>query len=236
MDENAKTASIFSRDRLKFMVGWVLTWFICVLLASIIMGTGSRVFTFLDYVIWSVIGNGIGFALLAFLQVRLVKRYMEINLEHWMSLAVTGFFVGQIALRMLQTNVDYVFPPILPGSDSPELPTNIAWLRYILYSSVTTLLAWYSPLLFQWFALRKRFPRHGIWLLAILFCAPLGFLLPNSFYDGFFENAFELLTGVSNHPLEWIVIVLDWLTPPTLMGLVLLYIVQGRKAIKRSSA
>ncbi len=225
-----------SPDRLKFITGWVLIWIGCVFLASLITSTGAPVFTFVDYVAWSMIGNGTGFGLLAFLQVRLVKRYLAVDLRHWLPLAVIGFCVGQIALRMFQANVDRVFPPILPGSNSPELPTNVAWLRYILYSSATTLLAWYSPLLFQWLALRRRFKRHAVWLLAILFCAPLGFLLPAQYYDGFFENAFELLTGVSSHPLEWIVIVLDWLTPPTLMGMVFLYLLDAPKSAQAKTS
>lgn len=206
--------------RRRFIIGWVLVWFLSLLLPSILELPALH-FDFIDYPP-TIIIDGIAVGLLALLQVILVRRCLYTELRHWLFLALLGCVVGQIGLHFLQANVDRPFPPVV--IQRLKEPENIAFLRYALYTITWDFLHWYAPLIFQWLALRRRFRHHGLWLLATVMSAPLHFIIVE--HGGILGHAIDLLEHLTGFSLtNPLVLLLDWAIPMIIMGLVLQYIV-----------
>ena len=219
--------------RRRFIISWTLAWYLSLFLPSLLAAPALHL-DFIDYpptIILDITTVG----LLALLQIVLARRCLHTELRHWLFLALLGFIVGQIGLHFLQANVDYPFPPwVIQRLKEPE---SIAFLRYALYTITRNFFYWCMPLVFQWLALRRRFRHHGLWLMAAVMSAPLSFILFE--HGGILAHAIDLLehlTGFSlAYSLNLLVLLLDWVTPAIIMGLVLQYIVMKKDAPQREA-
>ena len=219
--------------RRRFIIGWILAWYLCLFLPLLLEAPALH-FDFIDHPP-SIITDVTAVGLLALLQIVLARRCLHTELRHWLFLALLGFVVGQIGLHFLQAYVDYPFPPwVIQRLKEPE---SIAFLRYALYTITRNFFYWCMPLVFQWLALRRRFRHHRLWLLAAVMSAPLSFILFE--HGGILAHAvdfLEHLTGFSMaNPLDLPVLLLDWVTPAMMMGLVLQYIVMKKDAPQREA-
>jgi len=222
-----------------FVTGWMATHLVALgaLFALAVFFSGpSRFYSFYSE-LWPLIFAGS----LSILQFLWLRRSWGITLRLWLPLALLGVIVGEFTFQIFDAAVVYPFPPKLYSGilEMPE-PQHIMQLKYTLYETVRWFLLWSTPLIFQWLALRQRFAGHGLWLVAVVFHAPLSFFITE--YGGITIHAlkfFDQFTEVSlirdAQPLGSLLYFFDWATPTAVMGLAL-YALLARNIKTRVSA
>lgn len=142
-----------------FIIIWTIACFLaaCVLVLLSDLGPGFE------------ISNSIYFAILSTLQFFVIYRFLHVELQNWIPLAVAGAIAGAL--------VSHAFPTDFSRDLSPQFEYTLSFL-----------FLWGVPPLFQWAALRKRFRYHVLWLLAAVVNGPLGafFVFGDSGFGGFF--------------------------------------------------
>ena len=167
--EKAKREPHWRPSLAKFLVGWVLIWWLA-LLVFFFFDFSSRYLS-PDNAIEFALYKAVFFAFLSALQMLWVRRQLRVRLQYWIPLALLGALAGTIAFLLLDT---YVLGPHLPmyyselwGRPVPEV-VRIIRLEYAADYVAHGTLLWSLPVIFQWAALRKHFRRHALWLLAAL--------------------------------------------------------------------
>ncbi len=172
--EKAKREPHWRPSLAKFLVGWVLIWWLA-LLVFFFFDFSSRYLS-PDNAIEFALYKAVFFAFLSALQMLWVRRQLRVRLQYWIPLALLGALAGTIAFLLLDT---YVLGPHLPASTSqlwgrpvPEV-VRIIRLEYAADYVAHGTLLWSLPVMFQWAVLRKHSRRHALWLLAALAHNPL---------------------------------------------------------------
>ncbi|MCY4019313.1 MAG: hypothetical protein OXG39_07885 [Chloroflexi bacterium] len=205
-------------NKYKFVIGWALAWM-----------AASELPVFVDTHIWPLDFFSYAFAyfaLLATFQFFWVRRHLRVNLRHWITLTLLGVVFAILSNSLIATALS------MPGSPGLWDPMAILGpdVRYAdsIYIAMWTLF-WFMPDFFQWFALRKRFRLHGLWLLVIVAAALFSVFLEE---QGIFTQALVSTVGqTGNMPLSTsqllirIFDLVDWALPPAIMGFVLYYMV-----------
>ncbi len=201
-----------------FIIGWALAWV-----------AASELPVFIDTHIWPLGFFSYAFAyfaLLATFQFFWVRRHLRVNLRHWITLTLLGVVFAILSNSLIATALS------MPGSPGlwdpmPNLAPD-AGIAVLIDIAMWTLF-WFMPDFFQWFALRKRFRLHGLWLLVIAAAALFSVFLEE---QGIFTQALVSTVGqTGNMPfsdyklLFSIFDIVDWALPPAIMGFVLYYLV-----------
>ena len=169
--EKAKREPHPRPNPVKFVVGWVLIWWLVLLTAAALNIFMSGFYATLGNALEFVLGKAILFAALSTLQMLWVRRQFRVHLRHWLPLSLLGALAGAVAFLLLDW---YVLDPHLPryyhevwGLTVPEA-VRIIRLKLVAEFFAHGALLWSLPVMFQWAALRKHYQRHALWLLAAL--------------------------------------------------------------------
>jgi len=218
-----KTKRITRRDRRRFVLFWTLGCVLIFTLIFILVHRISITFTPLDSHLVAFIERGAIFMAFACLQRSLIRRYLHIDMRHWLRWTCIGFIAGHVCHYSVFTAAAYPFPAWLQlqyGGD----PSQFADLLNTAYHSLRLFFLFGFPMLFQGFALPKTFSFRWIWLLTAFIMWPLILVTEDG---GLFINLVkvtEALLNVERIDFLRVVLLLDWLTPFAIPGMVLAWL------------
>ena len=151
----------------------------------------------------ATISNLAYMAALSTSQFFVMRRYFNLELQSWIALAIAG----AVALIFVRYAFDYISLEFLP--------------RQIQFAvSASTL--WGVPAFCQWFALRKRFSNHLLWLLATIVTGPLG-----AFFATTIMDSPGITYGLNPPWLSFGVLAAGFAVPSIVQGLILYVVVKG---------
>jgi len=151
------------------------------------------------------------------LQFLWIRRTLGISLRLWAPLAVLGTLLTELLISPPMINsVLFSFPP------RPNLDF------FMLYTSTIALISHSVPLVFQWPALRTRFQKSWLWLLAAVAVLPFSHHFLAEGPGGIFSAAANWLAGTTGLNLDqnwFFTYILDEIAFFTVTGIVLHYII-----------
>lgn len=213
-----KTKGITRRDRRRFVLFWTLG---CVLIWTLLAISAHRIsitFTSLDSNLVAFIEMGAFFMAFACLQRSLIRRYLHIDMRHWLRWTFIGFIAGHVCHYSVFTAAAYPVPAWLQlqygGDPSQFLP-----LFYTIRHSLHLFFLLCFPMLFQGFALPKTFSFRWIWLLTAFIMGPFIHTVMED--GGLFINLVKVIEALLN--VERI----DFLRPVFLLDLLTLIAIPG---------
>ena len=218
-----KTRGITSQDRRRFVLFWTLGCALIFTLSAILTHRVSITLTSLDGHLVTFIELGAIFTTFGFLQRSLIRRYLHLDMRHWVRWTWFGVMVGYVC-HSLFTAVAASPVPVWLQLYYGEEPSKFADLLYVAYHSLRLSFLFGFPILFQWFALPKTFSFRWIWLLTAFITGPVTYMV---MADGFLFNLVRVIEGLmGGESIEILrpVILLDLLTPIAIPAIVLAWL------------
>lgn len=219
-----KMKGIASRDCRRFAFFWTLGYLLVFVLITIPVHTMSMNFPSLDDTVIDLIASGAVFIVFAFLQRSLIRRYLRVDMRHWVQWTWIGFVAGY-AGHSLFTAVAARPVPVWLQLHYGEEPRAFAALLYAAYHSLRGFFLFGFPMLFQWFALPKTFSFRWLWLLTAFMTGPIAYMvIENEGILFSLVKVIEGLMGVERIEILRFIAMLDLLTPIVIPSIVLAWL------------
>ena len=222
---------ITGRDCRQFVFFWTLSYllvFVLVLLVFVLVTipvyTMSLSFPSLDAAFIDLIANGAMFIASAFLQRSLIRRYLHIDMCHWVLWTGIGFIAGYAGNSLFTAVAARPVPAWLQLYYGGE-PSEFADLLYAAYYSLRGFFLFGFPALFQWFALPKTFSFRWLWLLTAFTTGPIAYMVMEN--EGILFSLVKIIEGlirVERIELLRFIAMLDLLTPIVIPSIVLAWL------------
>ncbi len=182
---------------------FILAWTLGCLLASWVISFSEIRMGLLGF-------NLLYFAILSALQYLVIYRFLHLEIRGWIPLSLAGAIAGSFIIEAIPLDASF-----------DVIPNFIAAVAYLL--------AFGTPPIFVWLALRRRFLYHRLWLMAAIVMGPFGMIaLHIEGCGGIFVRILDIFGPISRDSLYLLstAYVADFALPSIVLGLILYVVVK----------